>query len=137
MAPWVAAQVLREKGQTCQGRKMRVRDRGMGEHTSDREGEETERQEDSENAHGCGEKGEGRGLKMEIEYKSVLIGVVDRQSLLFVWAAIAVTSTGGKKKVISSRFHASQNSTLHSPAVDKRCEKTREADGQDKGRPFP
>lgn len=109
----------------------------MGEHTSDREGEETERQEDSENAHGCGEKGEGRGLKMEIEYKSVLIGVVDRQSLLFVWAAIAVTSTGGKKKVISSRFHASQNSTLHSPAVDKRCEKTREADGQDKGRPFP
>lgn len=137
MAPWVAAQVLREKGQTCQGRKMRVRDRGMGEHTSDREGEETERQEDSETAHGCGEKGEGRGLKMEIEYKSVLIGVVDRQSLLFVWAAIAVTSTGGKKKVISSRFHASQNSTLHSPAVDKRCEKTREADGQDKGRPFP
>lgn len=114
-----------------------MRDRGMGEHTSDREGEETERQEDSENAHGCGEKGEGRGLKMEIEYKSVLIGVVDRQSLLFVWAAIAVTSTGGKKKVISSRFHASQNSTLHSPAVDKRCEKTREADGQDKGRPFP
>lgn len=111
--------------------------RGMGEHTSDREGEETERQEDSENAHGCGEKGEGRGLKMEIEYKSVLIGVVDRQSLLFVWAAIAVTSTGGKKRVISSRFHASQNSTLHSPAVDKRCEKTREADGQDKGRPFP
>lgn len=116
---------------------MRVRDRGIGEHTSDREGEETERQEDSENAHGCGVKGEGRGLKMEIEYKSVLIGVVDRQSLLFVWAAIAVTSTGGKKKVISSRFHASQNSTLHSPAVDKRCEKTREADGQDKGRPFP
>lgn len=90
MGLWAAAQVLREKGQ-------RVRDRGMGEHTSDREGEETERQEDSENAHGCGEKGEGRGVKMEIEYKSVLKEVVDRLSLLFVWAAIAVTSTGGKK----------------------------------------
>lgn len=61
MGLWAAAQVLREKGQTCQGRKMRVRDRGMGEHTSDREGEETERQEDSENAHGCGEKGERGG----------------------------------------------------------------------------
>lgn len=97
MGLWAAAQVLREKGQTCQGRKMRVRDRGMGEHTSDREGEETERQEDSENAHGCGEKGERRGVKTEIEYKSVLIEVVDRLSLLFVWAAIAVTSTGGKK----------------------------------------
>lgn len=83
---------------------MRVRDRGIGEHTSDREGEETERQEDSENAHGCGVKGEGRGLKMEIEYKSVLIGVVDRQSLLFVWAAIAVTSTGGKKKSFQVDF---------------------------------
>lgn len=115
MGLWAAAQVLREKGQTCQGRKMRVRDRGMGEHTSDREGEETERQEDSENGHGCGEKGEGRGVKMEIEYKSVLIEVVDRLSLLFVWAAIAVTSTGGKKKVISRRFRASQNSTPDSP----------------------
>lgn len=76
---------------------MGVRDRGMGQHTSDGEGEETERQEDSENAHGCGEMGEGRGVKMEMEYKPVLIEVVDRQSLLFVWAAIAVTSTGGKK----------------------------------------
>lgn len=113
MGLWAAAQVLREKGQTCQGRKMRVRDRGMGEHTSDREGEETERQ-DSENAHGCGEKGERRGVKTEIEYKSVLIEVVDRLSLLFVWAAIAVTSTGGKK-VISRRFRASQNSTPDSP----------------------
>lgn len=76
---------------------MGVRDRGMGQHTSDGEGEETERQEDNENAHGCGEMGEGRGVKMEMEYKPVLIEVVDRQSLLFVWAAIAVTSTGGKK----------------------------------------
>lgn len=83
---------------------MGVRDRGMGQHTSDGEGEETERQEDSENAHGCGEMGEGRGVKMEIEYKPVLIEVVDRQSLLFVWAAIAVTSTGGKKKSFQEDF---------------------------------
>lgn len=44
---------------------MGVRDRGMGQHTSDGEGEETERQEDSENAHGCGEMGEGRGVENE------------------------------------------------------------------------